>query len=69
MPDPVVRHDPVFALSSPSTRAAVRAVSSSSCGVCPASAITAPSTAPRKAGGPGGMDPFLRPAVIRLAHA
>src|SRR6266511_4134869 len=71
---PVVRHDPGCELPSPSTPAPARAASSSSWGACPASAITAPSTAPRKAsatalaGGPGGMDPFLRPASIRLAQ-
>ena len=60
--------------SSPSTPATARAASSSSCGACPASAITAPSSAPENAsatalaGGPGGIDPSLRPALIRRAQ-
>src|SRR4051794_35492502 len=60
-------------LSSPSTPAAARAASGSSCGACPASAITVPSSAPQNArattlaGGPGGIEPSLRPASIRGA--
>ena len=60
-----------LAASSPSTPAAARAASSSSCDSSPASAITAPSIAPTsaratvRAGGPGGIDPSLRPALIR----
>ena len=56
---------------SPSTPAAARAASSSSCGAAPASSMTRPSIAPRNAsatalaGGPGGIDPALRPALIR----
>jgi hypothetical protein len=61
-------------LSSPSTPATAPAASSSSCGACPASAITAPSSAPQNAsatalaGGPGGIDPSLRPASISRAQ-
>ena len=61
--------------SSPSTPAAARAASSSSCGACPASAITAPSSAPTNAsatalaGGPGWDRPRpARPALIRRAQ-
>src|SRR4051794_28081549 len=57
----------------PSTPATARAARTSSWGACPATAMTVPSSAPRKAdptaraGGPGGIDPSRRPAFTARA--
>ncbi len=62
------------ALSSPRTPAVARATSSSSYGAWPARAMTTPSIAPSQAlattfaGGPGGIEPSLRPVSISCAQ-